>query len=57
MCGSLVTLTGTVAFHYQLAQVELICANVPGVLDINDEVTLMSAPYSDHIEHRHHGGG
>ena len=47
----LVTLTGTVAFHYQRAEAEFICANVLGVLDINDEVTLISAPGGDHIEH------
>lgn len=47
----LVTMTGIVAFHYLRPEAEFICANVPGVLDINDGVTLMSAPCSDHIEH------
>jgi osmotically-inducible protein OsmY len=47
----LVTLTGAVSFHYQRAEAEFICANVPGVLDISDEVTLIPAPGGDHIEH------
>lgn len=46
----LVTLTGTVAFHRQRAEAEFICANVHGVLDINDEIALISAPWGDHVE-------
>ena len=51
MDHGLVTLTGAVSFHHQRAEAEFICANVPGVLEISDEVTLISAPACDHIEH------
>ena len=44
-------MTGIVAFPTSAPEAEFICTNVPGVLDINDDVTLMSAPCSDHIEH------
>jgi osmotically-inducible protein OsmY len=47
----LVTLTGTVAFHYQRDEAEFICANVRGVLEINDEIALASALGSDRIQH------
>jgi osmotically-inducible protein OsmY len=46
----LVTLTGAVSFHYQRAEAEFICANVAGVVDISDEVTLISAAAGDHVE-------
>jgi osmotically-inducible protein OsmY len=48
----LVTLTGTVVFHHQRAEAEFICASVRGVVDINDQVTLSSAPRGDNIEHQ-----
>lgn len=38
------------AFHHQRAEAEFICANVTGVIDINDEVALASAPGRDRIE-------
>jgi osmotically-inducible protein OsmY len=47
----LVTLTGTVTFHCQRAEAEFICANVRGVLEVNDEIVLVSAPGSDRIQH------
>jgi osmotically-inducible protein OsmY len=46
----LVTLTGTVAFHDQRTEAEFICANVRGVLEINDEIALESSPGSDCIQ-------
>lgn len=46
----LVTLTGTVAFHHQRAEAEFVCANVAGVLGINDEIALASGPGSDRIQ-------
>jgi osmotically-inducible protein OsmY len=47
----LVTLTGIVTFHCQRAEAEFICANVRGVLEINDEIALVSASDGDRIEH------
>ena len=46
----LVTLTGTVAFHHQRAEAEFICANVCGVLEINNEIALESWPGSESIQ-------
>jgi len=50
--GGLVTLTGTMAFNHERAEAEFICAGVHGVIDINDELKLSSAPQGDHIQHQ-----
>jgi osmotically-inducible protein OsmY len=47
----LVTLTGIVTFHCQRAEAEFICASVRGVLEINNEIALVSAPGGDRIQH------
>jgi osmotically-inducible protein OsmY len=46
----LVTLTGTAGWQYQRGEAELVCASVPGVLGIEDEITLASAPGDGDIQ-------
>jgi osmotically-inducible protein OsmY len=40
----LVTLTGTARRQYQREEAELICANVPGVIAVRNEISLAPAP-------------
>jgi len=39
-----VTLTGTASWHYQRDEAEFLAASVPGVVGIDNEITLTSAP-------------
>jgi osmotically-inducible protein OsmY len=42
--SGLVTLTGTAAWQYQREEVEFVAGNVPGVVDVNNQITLTSPP-------------
>lgn len=39
----LVTLTGTAAWQYQREEAEFVAGNVPGVVDVDDQITLTNA--------------
>jgi osmotically-inducible protein OsmY len=43
-------LAGTATWHYQREQAELICATVPGVHGITDEIALVPVPAPDDIQ-------
>jgi osmotically-inducible protein OsmY len=43
-------LPGTAGWQYQCSEAELVCASVPGVLGIEDEITLASAPGDGDIQ-------
>jgi osmotically-inducible protein OsmY len=40
--SGLVTLTGTAAWQYQREEAELVAGNVPGVVDVDNQITLTS---------------
>src|SRR4029450_8579031 len=40
--SGLVTLTGTVAWQYQREEAEFVAGNVPGVVDVDNQITLTS---------------
>ena len=44
VAGGYVTLTGTADWQYQREEAEVLTASVPGVLGIDDDITLTSAP-------------
>jgi osmotically-inducible protein OsmY len=44
VCDGLVTLIGTAQRQYQREEAELICANVPGVIAVRNEISLAPAP-------------
>ena len=44
VAGGYVTLTGTADWQYQREEAETLTASVPGVLGIDDDITLTSAP-------------
>lgn len=46
VCDGLVTLIGTAQRQYQREEAELICANVPGVIAVRNEISLAPAPGS-----------
>ncbi len=45
----LVTLIGTAQRQYQREEAELICANVPGVIAVRNEISLARAPGDPHF--------
>ena len=44
-----VTLTGTVEWQFQREDAELVAANVPGVIDVLDEIALSPAPQAQAV--------
>lgn len=42
--SGLVTLTGTAAWQYQREEAEFVAGNVPGVVDVDNQITLTSPP-------------
>jgi len=42
--SGLVTLTGTAAWQYQRKEAEFVAGNVPGVVDVDNQITLTSPP-------------
>jgi len=48
--NGVVHLAGTATWHYQREEAELVCATVPGVRGITDEIALVPVPASDDVQ-------
>jgi osmotically-inducible protein OsmY len=50
VANGLVHLAGMATWHFQREEAELVCATVPGVRGITDEIVLVPAPAFDDIQ-------
>ena len=50
VANGVVRLAGTATWHYQREEAELVCATVPGVRGITDEIALVPVPASDDMQ-------